>query len=263
MRILVVTQGEYGRRMFQNIRAHAPAGWVVEEWQAPATLPLVMDYPEDYLPDSLPPADLILSLGENPGVAELIPEIAKLTAARAVIAPIDRSEWLPQGLARQLAGWLQDIGVHAVFPKPFCSLTETHYNVGRHRVEYSDELIAEFARHFGRPRFVITVDPDSRTIVQVSAERDAVCGCARHVAKGLVGVNADDAEFQAGMLHHHYPCLAAMGIDDDFADTLMHVSGNITKEEVKEQIQPHITVKYFTPHGRVDEPGAPTQKDKS
>jgi hypothetical protein len=221
-----------------------------------------MDYPEDYLPDSLPPADLVLSLGENPGLAELIPEIAKLTGARAVIAPIDRAEWLPKGLARQFAGWLQNIGVHAVFPKPFCSLTETHYNVGRHRVGYDDEVIAEFARYFGRPRFGIAVDPDSKTIVQARVERDAVCGCAQHVAEGLVGVKVDDAEFKAGMLHHHYPCLAAMGIDDDFADTLMHVSGNITKEEVKGQIRPYVSVQYLTPHGRVDGSAAPNQRDK-
>ena len=249
MRVLVVTQGEYGRRMFQNIRAHAPAGWAVEEWQAPATLPLVMDYPEDYLPDSLPPADLILSLGENPGVAELIPEIAKLTAARAVIAPIDRPEWLPKGLARQLAGWLQDIGVHAVFPKPFCSLTETHYNVGRHRVAYGDELIAAFARHFGRPRFVITVDPDSKTIVQASAERDAVCGCARYVADHLVGVHVNDAEEKAGLLHHHFPCMAAMGKDTDYGDTLMHISGNLLKDNVGEQVQPYKEIQYLRPDG--------------
>ncbi len=252
MRILVITQGEYGQRMARNIREHAPRDWVVEEWQAPANLPLVMDYPEDYLSGFLPPADLILSLGENPGVAELIPEIAKRTAVRAVITPIDRPEWLPKGLARQLAKWLQDIGVYAVFPKPFCSLTETHYNIGRHRVEYDDQLIAEFAHHFGRPQFVITVDLSSKVIVQARAERDAVCGCARYVAEGLVGVKVDEAEFQAGMLHHHYPCLAAMGIDADFADTVMHVSGNITKEGVKEQVRPNVTIQYFTPHGRVD-----------
>jgi len=251
LHILVVIQGEYGQRMVRNIRAHVPLGWV-EEWQAPATLPLVMDYPEDYLPVSLPRADLILSLGENPGVAELIPEIARRSGARAVIAPIDRPDWLPRGLVRQLARWLQEIGVHAVFPKPFCSLTETHYNVGRHRVQYNDELIAAFARHFGRPRFIITVDPASKTIVQATAERDAVCGCARHVAQGLVGVKVEEAEFATGMLHHHYPCLAAMGIDDDFADTVMHISGNIAKEEVKEQVRPYVTVQYFTPHGRVE-----------
>jgi hypothetical protein len=253
MRILVITQGEYGKRMSDNIRQHAPSGWLVHEWQAPGNLPLVMDYPEDYLPGSLPPADLILSLGENPGVAELIPEVAKCSEARAVIAPVDRSEWLPKGLVRQLRKWLLDIGVSAVFPKPLCSLTETHYNVGRHRVEYHSDLIAEFARHFGRPRFVITVDAETKTIVDARADRDAVCGCTRYVAAGLVGVPVDEAEFQAGMLHHHYPCLASMGIDDDFADTVMHVSGNITKEEVKEQVRPYVTIQYFTPHGRAEE----------
>jgi hypothetical protein len=262
MRILVVTQGEYGRRMFENIRDHTPSGWLVEEWRAPPVLPLVMDYPEDYLPDSLPPADLVLSLGENPGVAELIPEIARLTGARAVIAPIDRAEWLPKGLARQLARWLQDIEVDAVFPKPFCSLTETYYNVGRNRVQYDSQVIAEFARYFGRPRFGIAVNSDNKIIVQARVERDAVCGCARYVAEGLVGVKVNDAEFEAGMLHHHYPCLAAMGIDDDFADTLMHVSGNITKEEVKRQIRPYVSVQYLTPHGRVDGSEAPNQSDK-
>jgi len=67
-----------------------------------------------------------------------------------------------------------------------------------------------------------------------------------------VGVKVEEAEFATGMLHHHYPCLAAMGIDDDFADTVMHISGNIAKEEVKEQVRPYVTVQYFTPHGRVE-----------
>lgn len=252
MRILVVTQGEYGRRMLENLRAHAPTHWSIEEWRAPTTLPLIMDYPEDYLPPALAPADLILSLGENPGVAELIPELAKMTGARAVIAPVDRSEWLPKGLARQLARWLEALGVDLVVPKPLCSLTEVQYNVGRQRKEYTNALISEFAQHFGRPKFAITVDAQTKTIVAAKVERDAVCGCARYVAKGLLGTKVDDAEFQAGMLHHHYPCLAAMGVDEDFADTLMHVSGNITKEEVKEQIGRYVTVQYFVPQGRVD-----------
>lgn len=253
MRILVITQGEYGKRMVQNLRTHAPQGWTIEEWSPPGNLPLVMDYPEEYLPDALLPVDVILSLGENPGVAELIPEIARRTGARAAIVPIDRAEWMPKGLARQLERWLEEIGVVAVFPKPLCSLTETHYNVGRHRVEYHNDLIAEFARFFGRPRFTLTVDPVNKLIVEAQVERDAVCGCAHHVAAGLMGVKVDDAEFQAGMLHHHYPCLAAMGIDADFADTLMHVSGNITKEEVKAELRPYLTIQYIVPHGRVEE----------
>jgi hypothetical protein len=247
MRILAIITGEYGQRHVDNIRAHGPSDWHIEVWQAPAILPPVVDYPEDHLPESLPPADLILAFGEHRGVAELVVETANMVGARAVIAPVDREEWLPRGLARQLRGWLADIGVACVTPKPLCSLTETHYNVRRHRVEYDDPLIAEFARHFGRPEFHISVDPKTRTITEVEVVRDAVCGCARHVARGLVGVSANDAQQEAGLLHHHYPCLAGMVKDPDFSDTLMHVSGNIIKEQVGELLRPYREVIYIVP----------------
>jgi hypothetical protein len=250
MRILAIITGEYGQRHVDNIRAHGPADWQIEVWRAPAVLPPVVDYPEDYLPDSLPPADLILAFGEHRGVAELVPQAARMTGARAVIAPVDREEWLPRGLARQLRGWLAEMEVACVTPKPLCSLTETHYNVRRHRVAYDDTLIAEFARHFGQPAFRITVDPKARTIAEVEVMRDACCGCARHVAQGLVGASADDAEQEAGLLHHHYPCLAGMGKDPDFNDTLMHVSGNILKEQVGEQVRPYKKIVYIVPGKR-------------
>jgi len=256
MRILAIITGEYGQRHVDNIREHGPSDWQVGVWQAPAVLPPVLDYPEDYLPESLPAADLLLAFGEHKGVAELVPEAAKMTGARAVIAPVDREEWLPRGLARQLRGWLADQGVACVTPKPLCSLTETHYNVRRHRVEYNDDactrLIAEFARHFGQPELAITVDPDTRAITGVEVKRDAVCGCARFVARGLVGVSADDAEEKAGLLHHHYPCLAGMSKDPDFNDTLMHVSGNILKDGVGEQVKAYKAVRYIAPGKRSD-----------
>ena len=69
-------------------------------------MPPVIDYPEDYLPSSLPPADLILSFAEHKGVAELLPDVCQATGARAVIAAVDNETWLPRGLARQLRGWL-------------------------------------------------------------------------------------------------------------------------------------------------------------
>jgi hypothetical protein len=235
-----------------NIRARGPEDWAIEVWQAPPVLPLIVDYPEDYVPDSLPPADLILAFGEHKGVAELIPEVAKVTGARAVIAGVDREEWLPRGLARQLRGWLEDMGVASVTPKPLCSLTETYYNVRRHRIEYDDPLIAEFARYFGQPGFEITVDPEARTITEVKVTRDAFCGCAYYVAKGLVGVSANEAEFEAGMLHHHYPCLAGMVKDPDFNDTLMHVSGHILKEEVGDQVQEYKEELFIVP-GKISE----------
>jgi len=250
MHILAIITGEYGQRHVDNIRAHGPSGWQIEVWRAPSILPPVIDYPEEYMPASLPPADLILAFGEHRGVAELVPEAARMTGTQAVIAPVDREEWLPRGLARQLRGWLAEMGVACVTPKPLCSLTETHYNVRRHRVEYDAPIVSEFARYFGRPEFHITVDPERRTITAVEVVRDAFCGCARHVAQGLVGVSANDAEQEAGLLHHHYPCLAGMGKDLDFNDTLMHVSGNILKEQVGEQVRPYKEVRYIVPGKR-------------
>lgn len=250
MRILAVITGEYGQRHVDNLRAHGPSDWQIDVWRAPAVLPPIVDYPEDFVPDSLSEATLVLAFGEHKGVAELIPQVAKVIGAQAVIAPVDRETWLPRGLARQLRGWLADMGVTCVTPKPLCSLTESHYNVRRHQEAYDDPTIAAFARHFGRPAFNISVDPESRTITQVEVMRDAVCGCARHVAQGLLGVSVDDAEREAGLLHHHYPCLAGMVKDPDFNDTLMHVSGNILKEQVKEQIQDYKEIAYIVPGKR-------------
>ena len=248
MRILAIISGEYGSRHVANIRDHGPSHWQVEVWKAPAAFPLVIDYPEDYLPESLPAADLILSFGEHKGIAELLPDIAKMTGAQAVIASVDNESWLPRGLARQLRGWLEKMGVACATPKPLCSLTEADFGVTRRqRIRYDSPLIREFATYFGQPELEIAVDAETRLIVSARVQRDTVCGCARFVAKRLVGISADEAEEKAGLLHHHYPCLASMGKDVDFGDTLMHVSGNVLKDAVGEQVKPFKRVQYIAP----------------
>ncbi len=248
MRILAIISGEYGARHVANLRQHAPADWAVEVWQAPSSFPPVIDYPEEYLPIELPQVDLILSFAEHKGVAELLPEIARMCGAKAVIAPVDNEAWLPRGLARQLRGWLESMGVTCVTPKPLCSLTEKDYLLSRRqRITYDDPWISTFARHFGQPEMDITVDPQTRLITAVHIQRDSVCGCARFAAERLVGVSVDEAEQQAGLFHHHYPCLASMGIDPDFGDTLMHVSGNLLKDQVAKQVKPYMQVQYITP----------------
>ena len=258
MHILAIISGEYGQRHVDNVREHAPSDWTIEVWKAPAILPPIVDYPEDYVPEDLPRADLILSFGENKGIAELLPDVARVTGARSVLAAIDNEAWLPRGLARQLRGWLKKMDVACVTPKPLCSLTETHYRIGRGRqqlIEYDDPLIAEFARYFGKPELRITVDPETRQISAAQVQRDAVCGCARYVAQRLVGVAVDDAEQEAGLLHHHYPCLASMGVDADYGDTLMHISGNVLKDNVGAQIKPFKHIQYIAPGIQSEEGG--------
>ncbi len=253
MRILAIISGDYGQRHIDNVRENGPTDWIINVWQAPSRFPLIIDYPEDYVPDELPQSDLILSFAEHKGVAELLPEIAQKTGAQAVIAAIDNEAWLPRGLARQLRGWLEKIGVSVATPKPLCSLTETDYGVTRReRIQYSNALIAEFARYFGQPDLQLTVDSDTRCITDVRVRRDAVCGCAKFAAQRLIGISADDAEEKAGLLHHHFPCLASMGIDSDFGDTLMHISGNVLRDNVGEQVKPYKKIQYIKPGTRSD-----------
>lgn len=252
MKILSIISAEYGRRHVKNIQTHAPSTWQLQVWQAPAIFPLIIDYPEDYLPDSFSPADLILSFAEHKAVAELLPDIARMTGAQAVIAAIDNEAWLPRGLARQLKGWLADMGVDCVTPKPLCSLTESEYGVTRRqRVSYQNPLISEFARYFGKPHLQVTVYPQTRLINSAKVERDAVCGCTRYVASKLIGVSVDDVEEKAGLLHHHYPCLASMVKLPDFNhDTLMHESGNLLKDDIGQQIKPYKKIQYIAPGTR-------------
>ncbi|HEY5670276.1 MAG TPA: DUF166 family protein [Anaerolineales bacterium] len=251
MRILAIISGDYGTRHVENIRKFGPPSWTINTWQAPAAFPLIIDYPEDYIPQELPETDLVLSFAEHRGVAELLPDIAKMTNAKAVVASIDNESWLPRGLARQLRGWLADIGVACATPKPLCSLTENDFGVTRRqRIKFESPYIAEFATYFGQPSLIIQVDPQSRIIQKAEVRRDAVCGCARYVAERLVGISADDASEKAGLLHHHYPCLASMGKDSDFGDTLMHVSGNVLKDNVEVQVRPYKRIQYISPGTR-------------
>jgi hypothetical protein len=254
MQILAVISGEYGQRHFENIHKFGPATWQTTTWKAPQILPPVIDYPEDYLPESLPPADLICSFAEHKGVAELLPEIALMTGAKSVLVAVDNETWLPTGLARQLRDWLQRIGVTCVTPKPLCSLTENDYGITRKdRLTYSDPRISDFARYFGKPELEIEVDPDSRTIISAQVKRDAVCGCARYVAEGITGLSVDEVEEKAGLLHHHYPCLASMTKLNDFNhDTLMHESGNVLKENINQQVKAYKQIRYIVPGKKSD-----------
>ena len=249
MRILAIISGEYGIRHVDNVRKHAPADWSLETWKAPAAFPLIMDYPEDFLPKSFPPADLILSFAENKSVAELIPEIATMTGARAVIVAVDNEAWLPRGLARQLTGWLARQNVVCATPKPLCSLTERDYKVTRREREtYDSEVISEFAKYFGQPDIRLTVDEESRTVSAAEVRVDAVCGCARFVAEKLVGISVDEAEERAGLFHHHFPCLASMvKLNDYNHDTLMHESGYLLQENLAGQLKPFKQTKHISP----------------
>ena len=234
MRILLAIQGNYGQRMVDNIRRNSPEGWIVNSFTLPQTLPMIVDEPKDFLPSELPATDLLISLGEQPGVAQLIPDIVEKTGTKAVIAPADNRDWLPQGLARQIIKKLAEVNVDMVYPVTFCTLTETaSYN----------PYILEFAQHFGKPGVNINLEGDE--IRKVTIVRETPCGNTRFVAQGLIGVKVSEAVEQAGLLFHQHPCLASMAMDAEFGDTLMHRAGFMTKSAVDSAIKEKLGERRF------------------
>ena len=118
MRILAIVQGNYGQRKVTNIRQRGPAHWRLETYTPPSVLPFLIDDPEEFLPETLPQADLVLAMVESPSAAQLIPAIAQLSGAKAVLCPIDNSAWVPTGLKSQIQRELDEAGVGSAFPKP-------------------------------------------------------------------------------------------------------------------------------------------------
>jgi hypothetical protein len=229
MRILIAVQGFYGERMVENIKRHCPANWEVNQVTFPAGLPSIIDDADEFLPHELPAADLLISLGEHPGVAQMIPDMVGRSGAKAVIAPADNRAWLPFGLARQIKQKLDSMGVDMVYPIPFCTLTEN---------DSQNPFIREFARYFGRPDVDIEFyQNDKHRVGTVTVKREAPCGSTRFVAERLAGVWFREAVEQAGLLHHQFPCLATMAMDREFEDTLMHRAGNMLKQTVQESIK--------------------------
>ena len=239
LRLFVLFQEHYGQRILENLRDSVPQTWTVEAWRAPSSLPLVVDDPVRFLPVYIPAADLVLSLGESPSVAQFVPSVVERTGARAVIEPVDNVAWLPDGQVRQLRARLRDQGVTAVFPKPFCSLTERSYNLGRREVSFEDPWIAEFARHFGQP--VFQIECDGQQITKVEVTRDTACGCAQAVASQLIGADVREAKVQADQTHHYYPCLATMGVDPGLGASLVQVSCDLMREAVEVEVAPGLS----------------------
>jgi hypothetical protein len=197
---------------------------------------MMLDEPEDILPETVPQADLLLVLTESVGMTDLVPDLAERCGAQAVIVPVDKRAWAPQGLIRQVRRRLRAMNVDSAWPMPFCALAPSS---GQH------PLIQEFARHYGRPEFIC--DVRKGILVSCQATRETPCGNTHYMVGQLAGIEADEAIEQCGLLHHYYPCWGGMATDPVHnTHTLLHIAATIAQNAIKralrdsEQCQPKI-----------------------
>jgi hypothetical protein len=224
--LLIVVQGQWGQRIAEHVSKTAPSAWQIWTWQGPQVLPLILDEPDEFLPDHLPQVDLLLVLTESAGMTDLAPDLAGLCQAQAVIVPVDRRSWAPPGLVRQVKKRLEAIGVGSALPTPFCSLAPSR---GQH------PLIQSFAHHYGRPQLVCAVENGAVVTCQVA--RGAPCGNTHYVAGRLAGVAVEEAAEQAGLLHHYYPCWGGMEADPVWGThTLLHIAATMSQRAVERAV---------------------------
>jgi len=227
VRILIVSQGEWGERIAAHVAETAPHDWSLLTWRGPADLPVVLDEPERHLPEALPPADLLLVLSESRGMTDLSPDIAALCGARAAMVAIDRRAAAPAGLRRQVERRLEAMGLGHAFAMPFCSLTPS---------ARQHPLVRAFAERYGRPEVTCTVEDGHIAVCQVI--RGTPCGNTRHIAERLAGAPVAEAAERAGLLHHYYPCWGGMGVDPVHGThALLHVAAKMAQQAVERSLK--------------------------
>lgn len=241
MKILATVQGEYGKRIAENVTHRMPEEWELETITLPRALPVLIDEPEEFLPSGIPSADLLLGLIESDGAAQLVPALARISGAKSVIVPVDNPAWLPLGLQNQLEQEMARDGIKSVYPRTFCTLTENSVGFRSNTVPYDDEIISLFARYFGRPKLTITLDEGGEKITAVAVKRGSPCGSTHHAAEKMVGMSINDVVPRAGLIVHQFPCLASMQqeeIDKGVFEPLMNISGYVMNEEILVELEP-------------------------
>ena len=225
MRLLVFTQGQYGERILDNLRDRAPQGWEIGDSRLPENLPQILDDPQEVVSglDFNGDWHLILFLGESPSAFSLLPAIMERSQAKAVIAPVDDYTWLPLGLERQIRSELEDVGVHAVFPRTFCTLTPV-----------GEGTIDEFAQLFGSP--LLGAKSEGGVVERIDVIRGAPCGSTWFMAEKLPGTKVDEAGTKAGAFVQIYPCLASRSVERLLGDAPIHIAGHIAKKAVEKAL---------------------------
>jgi thymidylate synthase len=226
MRVLNLYTNFYGKRFAENLGKNSPNSWETFGYLFDRKIPAVIDEPEEFLPADLPKADLLVYVGQDRKLAELIPDIAQLCQAKEVIAAVDARAYMPIGLANQIKRRLTRMSIQSTFPAPFCSLTES---------QAEGPLTREFASHYGQARMLVTIKDG--LIMQVDLLRGAPCGNSLYVAQRLPGIKVEESVEKAGLLFHAHPCMASMDMDRELGDTILHIAGHLVKNAVKEAVE--------------------------
>jgi len=197
---------------------------IVAVMSFPAVLPYLLEKPSGYVPQRLPPHEVIIAINIHDQILLEILKECKAWGTKAVVVPLEGPGWVSPATMKEANRICEGNKIEISFPKPFCSFKPLQESLlSRFRAEF----------HIGFPEVDLTVEGGkiTRAFVNVSSP----CGATYYVARWLVGRKMD-AQLRFHVVSkrlHSYPCTASMEWDDEIGDTVLHLAGRIHNQIVE------------------------------
>jgi len=182
---------------------------IIKVYEFPATLPFMLEEPDEYLPESVPEHDVLVAISINEEI--LISFIKQFPVFKGVVVPIEDASWITPYGVKTIGEICKEKGIEVAFPKPFCSF------------DPQEGILLEFKNYFriGKPEIGFSVENDE--IKEAKVKCSAPCGATYYTACRLHGKKLDDdLEYIIDSSLFHYPCISGSNIDKDFNDSVMH-----------------------------------------
>ncbi len=214
------------------------SGEVAGVMQLPGALPYYLDDPLGMLGE-LPAHEFTVAVNVHEELLLALPEAAARAGSRLLLAPSEAPGWTSGWVRGRVRSICSRLGMHADFPKPFCSLRR-----GIH--PWQDRFIEHY--RIGRPQLELEVRDgyikDARVLVS------APCGNSYFVAFNLKGVPADGRAVEAVARYwHSFPCVASMEMDREAGDTILHLGGYLHYEALRLALEKQgVSVEVPRPH---------------
>ncbi len=186
-------------------------------YSLPSVLPVMVDDPEKYIPREVAPHDILIGVSVHEEI--LISFIRTYPIARAVIIPIEESNWISPYAKKVIEGICTERGIEVAFPKPFCSFNP------RKGVLY------EFQKEARIGKADVCFRAEHGKIVEAEVLCSAPCGATYYVARHLIGRTIDNTLVQTiDSLLSSYPCTAGRSRDREFDDSITHRAVQIQRD---------------------------------
>jgi hypothetical protein len=199
----------------------------------PLSMPQFIEDADEFLPKTLPQADIAIAINVHPDVLYVLPDRLKEKGYKALIVPVEEPRWCSAGLVKQLKEKCKELELEFAAPKPFCVLKKSE--------EYPtiNRFIEEFG--VGYPEFEIELEEKNgkKRISTVRVVRSQPCGAA-----WFIGIKLREFEFESmrdlwdrvSEAHHSFPCTGSMERDNEYDETILHVAGYTARRAVDEAI---------------------------